>query len=160
MGWVGWVGVKREARVFFNTTGSATLPATHPAQERYASLAPLYYRGAAAAAVVYSVTDRESFARAAYWAGELARAAAGDPRSGGGDRDRAGGTAPPPITVLVGNKADLGDDRVVTAEEGAALAAEHGALFAETSAKTAEGVGAVFETAAGAVLDGWGAAAA
>lgn len=111
-------------------------------QERYASLAPLYYRGAAAAAVVYSVTDRESFARAAYWAGELARAAAGD---------RA---ASPPVTVLVGNKADLEGDRVVTAEEGAALAADNGMLFAETSAKTAEGVGAVFETAAAAVLNG------
>ena len=104
------------------------------------------------------MTDRESFARAAYWAGELARAAAGGPR-GGGSSDH-GGTAPPPVTVLVGNKADLSDDRAVTADEGAALAAEHGMLFAETSAKTAEGVGAVFETAAGAVLDGWGGAAA
>lgn len=91
---------------------------------------------------MYSVTDRESFARAAYWAGELARAAAGDR------------TSSPPVTVLVGNKADLEGDRVVTAEEGAALAADNGMLFAETSAKTAEGVGAVFETAAAAVLDG------
>jgi hypothetical protein len=55
--------------------------------------------------------------------------------------------------VLVGNKADLGDARAVTPEEGADLAASHGMLFAETSAKTATGVAAVFESAGAAVLD-------
>ena len=42
-------------------------------QERYSSLAPLYYRGAAAAAVVFDVGDRESFAKARHWVGELQR---------------------------------------------------------------------------------------
>ena len=42
-------------------------------QERYASLAPLDYRGAAAAAVVFDVGDRESFAKARHWVGELQR---------------------------------------------------------------------------------------
>lgn len=42
-------------------------------QERYSSLAPLYYRGAAAAAVVFDVCDRESFAKARHWVGELQR---------------------------------------------------------------------------------------
>ena len=32
-------------------------------QERYRSLAPLYYRGAAAAAVVYDMTSSETFAK-------------------------------------------------------------------------------------------------
>ena len=40
-------------------------------QERYASLAPLYYRGAGAAVVVYDMTSAESFAKAKYWVGEL-----------------------------------------------------------------------------------------
>jgi GTPase SAR1 family protein len=40
-------------------------------QERYLSLAPLYYRGAHAAAVVYDTTSPESFAKAKYWIGEL-----------------------------------------------------------------------------------------
>ena len=80
------------------------LPFSFPS---YASLAPLYYRGAAAAAIVYSVADRESFARAAHWAAELGGATA----------------ARPPVVVLVGNKADLEDGRVVSAEEGAELAA-------------------------------------
>ena len=42
-------------------------------QERYSSLAPLYYRGAAAAVVVFDVGDRESFAKARHWVGELQR---------------------------------------------------------------------------------------
>lgn len=42
-------------------------------QERYSSLAPLYYRGAAAAAVVFDAGDRESFAKARHWVGELQR---------------------------------------------------------------------------------------
>ena len=47
-------------------------------QERYSSLAPLYYRGASAAAVVYDVTNPESFAKAKYWVSELQKNASGD----------------------------------------------------------------------------------
>mmetsp|Transcript_7968 Transcript_7968/g.15575 ORF Transcript_7968/g.15575 Transcript_7968/m.15575 type:complete len:133 (+) Transcript_7968:57-455(+) len=36
-------------------------------QERYRSLAPMYYRGAAAALVVYDITDSDSFAGARTW---------------------------------------------------------------------------------------------
>ena len=42
-------------------------------QERYASLAPLYYRGAAAAIIVYDVTSKSSFAKAKHWISELHR---------------------------------------------------------------------------------------
>ena len=46
-------------------------------QERYASLAPLYYRGASAAAVVFDVTSPESFAKAQHWVKELQKNAGG-----------------------------------------------------------------------------------
>ncbi|PQQ01805.1 ras-related protein RABF1 [Prunus yedoensis var. nudiflora] len=36
----------------------------HP---RYAALAPLYYRGAAVAVIVYDITSPESFNKAQYW---------------------------------------------------------------------------------------------
>ncbi|MCI90319.1 ras-related protein RABF1-like, partial [Trifolium medium] len=33
----------------------------------YAALAPLYYRGAAVAVIVYDITSPESFSKAQYW---------------------------------------------------------------------------------------------
>ncbi len=46
-------------------------------QERYASLAPLYYRGASAACVVYDITNAESFQKAKHWVSELQKNASG-----------------------------------------------------------------------------------
>merc|ERR1712174_192060 len=40
-------------------------------QERYHSLAPMYYRGAQAAVVIYDVTSNDSFERAQRWISEL-----------------------------------------------------------------------------------------
>lgn len=34
---------------------------------RYAALAPLYYRGAAVAVIVYDITNPDSFIKAQYW---------------------------------------------------------------------------------------------
>merc|ERR1711998_702317 len=44
-------------------------------QERYHSLAPMYYRGAAAAIVAYDITNRDTFQRAKQWVKELQRQA-------------------------------------------------------------------------------------
>lgn len=66
------------------------------AAERYRSLAPMYYRGAAAAVVVFDVTNRDSFEGAKSWVKELQRR--GDPSV---------------VIALAGNKADIKDGRVV-----------------------------------------------
>ena len=47
-------------------------------QERYHSLAPMYYRGAQAAIVVYDITNADTFTRAKSWVGELHRQARPD----------------------------------------------------------------------------------
>jgi small GTP-binding protein len=63
-------------------------------QERYHSLAPMYYRGAAAAIVVYDITSQASYARAKTWVRELQRQ--GQRRLGDGARreqERHGGRA-------------------------------------------------------------------
>lgn len=83
-------------------------PFTHPhncptrrrdtaGQERYHSLAPMYYRGAAAAIVVFDVTHPSSFERAKKWVWEL----------------RQNVQNPNLIIVLVGNKVDLTEQRQV-----------------------------------------------
>jgi len=96
-------------------------------QERYHSLAPMYYRGAQAAIVVYDITNQESFTRAKSWVKELQRQA-----------------SPNIVIAFAGNKADLANKRMVEYEEAQAYAEEYGLLFMETSAKTAMNVNDIF----------------
>jgi Ras-related protein Rab-5C len=96
-------------------------------QERYHSLAPMYYRGAQAAIVVYDVTNMDTFARAKTWVKELQRQA-----------------SPNIVIALAGNKADLDATRTVTQDEASQYAEENGLLFMETSAKTAMNVNEIF----------------
>ncbi|KAJ1618322.1 ras-related protein rab-5C-like protein [Pavlovales sp. CCMP2436] len=96
-------------------------------QERYHSLAPMYYRGAAAAIVVYDITNRDTFARAKNWVKELQRQ--GNPHI---------------VIALAGNKADLASKRKVEPEEAEAYASENGIFCMETSAKSATNVNELF----------------
>merc|ERR1712177_191054 len=84
-------------------------------QERYRSLAPMYYRGAAAAIVVYDITNPDSFTGAKSWVKELQRR--GDPNV---------------VIALAGNKADLESRRKVEFEEANTYAEENGILHLET----------------------------
>eukprot|EP01112_Ceratiomyxa_fruticulosa_P020973 TRINITY_DN7285_c0_g1_i1.p1 TRINITY_DN7285_c0_g1~~TRINITY_DN7285_c0_g1_i1.p1 ORF type:complete len:209 (-),score=38.88 TRINITY_DN7285_c0_g1_i1:236-862(-) len=96
-------------------------------QERYHSLAPMYYRGAQAAIVVYDITNYDSFDRAKKWVKELQRQ--GNPNI---------------VIALAGNKVDLASKRKIEIEEAQAYADENGILFMETSAKTAANVNELF----------------
>ena len=129
-------------------------------QERYHSLAPMYYRGAAAAIVVYDITNRDTFQRAKQWVKELQRQ--GNPNI---------------VIALAGNKSDLNSKRKVEPEEAESCAAQfrrsyrairrnsaqfcaqfsdagifrslryandNGIFFMETSAKTAANVNELF----------------
>ncbi|XP_053326710.1 ras-related protein Rab-5B-like [Spea bombifrons] len=96
-------------------------------QERYHSLAPMYYRGAQAAIVVFDITKPETFERAKAWVKELQRQA-----------------SPNIVIALAGNKFDLAEKRMVEFEEAQAYAEDTGLLFMETSAKTAMNVNELF----------------
>ncbi|KAF7110729.1 hypothetical protein CFC21_110813 [Triticum aestivum] len=96
-------------------------------QERYHSLAPMYYRGAAAAVVVYDITSTDSYIRAKRWVDELQRQ--GNPHL---------------VMALVGNKVDLEKRRKVGTQEALEYAERNGLFFLETSAKTAQNVGELF----------------
>jgi Ras-related protein Rab-5C len=104
-------------------------------QERYRSLAPMYYRGACAALIVYDITCTDSFRRAKSWIKELQTNTDGNI-----------------VLALVGNKCDLVEARSVTEQEGRALAEEEGTLFQETSAKSGENVDVVFQRIAEQIL--------
>merc|ERR1711943_119587 len=96
-------------------------------QERYHSLAPMYYRGAAAAVVVYDITNSDTFARAKSWVKELQRQG-----------------SPNIVIALAGNKCDLASKRKVESSEASEYAKDNGLFFMETSAKTALNVEELF----------------
>ena len=96
-------------------------------QEKYHSLAPMYYRGAAAAIIVYDITRAASFQTLKIWVRELQQ------------------LGPENIVIAIcGNKSDLEDKREVSTAEARAYADEIGALFLETSAKLNKNVQDLF----------------
>lgn len=77
-------------------------------QERFRSVTRSYYRGAAAAVLVYDITKRSTFENLDRWLADC-RALA----------------SPHLVVVLVGNKVDKEDEREVEYEEGLRWAEEH-----------------------------------
>lgn len=97
-------------------------------QERYHSLAPMYYRGAQAAVIVYDITSKRSFNKAIDWVKEL--------------KQQANSQI---VMVLAGNKADMASEkRAVSREDANAFAEENNLVFTESSAKTGMCVGDIF----------------
>eukprot|EP01099_Mayorella_cantabrigiensis_P006022 TRINITY_DN494_c0_g1_i1.p1 TRINITY_DN494_c0_g1~~TRINITY_DN494_c0_g1_i1.p1 ORF type:complete len:199 (-),score=60.71 TRINITY_DN494_c0_g1_i1:424-1020(-) len=87
-------------------------------EEKYQSLAPMYYRGAHAAIVVYDITKPKSFDRAKEWIRELQIQ----------NKNQT-------LVILAGNKVDL-PDRGVQEKVAKAYADENDLIFMETSAKS------------------------
>lgn len=95
----------------------------------------MYYRNANCAVVVYDITQSTSLEKAKTWIRELQRQA--DPSI---------------VIALCGNKLDLSARRQVTEEEASKYADEQGLLWSETSAKSGEGVNAIFNAIGAFVL--------
>ncbi|KAF9270369.1 GTP-binding protein ypt5 [Marasmius fiardii PR-910] len=132
-------------------------------QERFHSLAPMYYRNAQAAVVVYDVTKASSLEKAKSWVKELQRQAnpnivialAGNkvdlvqpsPSSSGTaseSEDEADDATATPGEAPAASGGESESLRQVPREEAQAYATEAGLLFFETSAKTGEGIVEVF----------------
>jgi Ras-related protein Rab-21 len=85
-------------------------------QERFKAMAPMYYRNANAALLVFDVTNHTSFEEVKSWILELQR-----------------NVQEPMFLLLVGNKIDLVEQRAVSREEAFIYAQSIGAKFLETS---------------------------
>eukprot|EP00045_Choanoeca_perplexa_P000058 m.12880 g.12880 ORF g.12880 m.12880 type:complete len:196 (+) comp10046_c0_seq2:27-614(+) len=96
-------------------------------QERFRSMAPMYYRGASAALLVYDVTSANSLEEAKSWAAELQR-----------------NTEDDTLICLLANKIDLSSSDNPSVEAGREYATSIDALFYETSAKDGTGINEAF----------------
>mmetsp|Transcript_1388 Transcript_1388/g.2239 ORF Transcript_1388/g.2239 Transcript_1388/m.2239 type:complete len:209 (-) Transcript_1388:446-1072(-) len=92
-------------------------------QESFRSITRSYYRGAAGALLVYDITRRDTFKHLSRWLEEARQHSQSNM-----------------VIMLIGNKSDLEHRRAVSYEEGRQFADEHGLIFMETSAKTADNV--------------------
>jgi Ras-related protein Rab-5C len=106
--------------------------------ERYRSMAPMYFRDADAAIVVYDMTSAQSFHELEGWLKALAE------------------QGPEALVVaLVGNKCDLRASRTVSPEVARGFVADNGIpIYVEASALSGENIDPVFEQVAAAVLTG------
>jgi small GTP-binding protein len=100
-------------------------------QEQYRSLTPVYFRSAAAAFLIFDLTNRASFDHLDDWVESFRNSSS----------DRA-------LLFLVGNKCDLDDDRKVTEDEAREWADRHNCPYNETSARSGSGVAPLFKNAA------------
>jgi Ras-related protein Rab-1A len=96
-------------------------------QERFRTITGSYYRGANGVLLVFDCTNEESFRNVPNWIDEIKKL-----------------SSPNVKMVLVCNKADLKDRRVISTEEASKFAQEHNIPYIETSAKAAFHVEEVF----------------
>jgi Ras-related protein Rab-8A len=96
-------------------------------QERFRTITQSYYKGSMGIMLLYDCTSEESFQNVRNWVRQIELHA-----------------NPEVQKVLVGNKCDLEDKRVISKEMGEKLASDYNMKFIETSAKSGHNVGESF----------------
>ncbi len=97
-------------------------------QEKYNSLTSSYYRGAQGALVVYDITQKDSFEKVEKLVNDL--------------REKSETKI---YIILVGNKIDKEQNRIISKEEGENLAEKLKIDFCEVSAKSGDGIDNAFQ---------------
>jgi Ras-related protein Rab-8A len=95
--------------------------------DRFRLIAKSQYKGSNGIVLIYDITDRKTFDNVTRWMEDIKE-----------------NTDSQVEVMLVGNKIDKANDRIVNSEEGQALGQKFGVSFVETSAKTGEGVNTAF----------------
>ncbi|OHS99643.1 Ras-related protein Rab-19 [Tritrichomonas foetus] len=99
-------------------------------QEAYRSLLPMFFRSANIAMITFDVTSRSSFEAVPEWLSEVKQQAYENV-----------------IIILVANKIDLEERRMILQEEIVTMAKKCNASISETSASTGQGIEQAFESA-------------
>lgn len=105
-------------------------------QERFHTITTSYYRGAMGIMLVYDITQPKTFDNIAKWLRNIDEHANEDVEK-----------------MILGNKCDMEDKRMVSKERGEAIAREHGIPFLETSAKDGINIEKAFLDLAQAILN-------
>lgn len=106
-------------------------------QEKFRSLARMYFQDAEAALIVYDVTYPESFEAAKTWVKDL----------------KENSNVEDMVLAIIGNKSDMMDKYAVQLEDAHTFAAAVGAeIVKETSARDNNGVNEVFQLVAAKLL--------
>jgi len=103
-------------------------------QERFRTITTAYYRGAMGILLVYDITNLKSFENIKTWIRNIEQHASDDVEK-----------------MILGNKCDMKDKRVVTHEQGEQLGKEYNVPFMETSAKADINVTEAFTAIARAI---------
>ncbi|KAI0232816.1 Ras-related protein Rab-21 [Lamellibrachia satsuma] len=107
-------------------------------QERFRAMAPMYYRRANAALLVYDITSLQSFADVKHWVLELKK-----------------NVETPLVMCVLGNKCDLQAQRCVSLQLAQEYATSVGARHFETSALSEEGIHEAFQYVAESLVKGF-----
>jgi len=105
-------------------------------QERFHTITTSYYRGAMGIMLVYDITNPKSFDNIAKWLRNIDEHANEDVEK-----------------MILGNKCDMDDKRMITRERGETIAREHNIRFLETSAKANISIDRAFLELAEAILN-------
>ncbi|XP_056089584.1 RAB3D, member RAS oncogene family, b [Rhinichthys klamathensis goyatoka] len=126
---VSTVGIDFKVKTVFRNNKRIKLQIWDTAgQERYRTITTAYYRGAMGFLLMYDITNLDSFNAVQDWATQI--------KTYSWDNAQV---------ILVGNKCDLEDDRLIPTEDSQRLAHELGFQFFEASAKDNINVKQVFE---------------
>ncbi|XP_016381286.1 ras-related protein Rab-3A-like [Sinocyclocheilus rhinocerous] len=126
---ISTVGIDFKVKTVFRNNKRIKLQIWDTAgQERYRTITTAYYRGAMGFLLIYDITNQDSFNAVQDWATQI--------KTYSWDNAQV---------ILVGNKCDLEDDRLIPTEDSQRLAQELDFQFFEASAKDNINVKQVFE---------------
>ena len=105
-------------------------------QEVYRGLAPMYYRSAQVAIVVFDVSNKASYESVEFWVKELQK-----------------NVNQIPCITICGNKIDTEEERVIFPAEAKKFAIDNGAIYCEASAKDGTGITQLFTTSLSKMME-------